>query len=803
MPASIPVSVETPILAPLRRLLALLVLPGTALLAAVAPARAVLDIEDRGPALDVGQYALRITNIGVLGNAFFNKGLSNDASWEYPRGSGHEALEHAELWVGGRRADGKRVVSGGPMLEFRPTLATTDRVRVGLAGGPGTRGVFDDDGDGRIDEEALDGLDDDGDGEVDEDVFMPSQQIAEASFVDDRPEAITYGFPNGERHEPLGLSVRQQAFAWSSYGNQKVAGVQWTITNHSADVVNDVWVGLSADLDSRERARSGGQVDDAVGWLGDTLSIFEGTSTLNTLWIKQCYATLAGRTPYVHDARRQDLPYSAVVGLSHTTDPLSFIDNFAFTGAREAKAAARAPARDTAFRYTILANDLPQRQGGPPTLDLDRYEALQGLYPGAATEYPHDYAVLVSAGPFPHLDPGQSVEFAVAFVVAESPDSLLAAIQAARLLWRGTRLNLIPDTGRLGSHGQGDTGINGYETPYEAPPGLEFYWDRNCNHKFRDDPAYRSVNNFQPDGGPEVLYQHGKVIWTDWDCDACTGLDGKETQFHWYAGQPAPPQPATRVLALDHQVSIQWDDYPEVLADGGVIPGSGWRFGGYRLYRLSDWKRDALFPPSSRWQMLAAFARNSANGGTLLSAITDTTVIDDYILYGQKHHPIGRYRFTDTNVSDGFDYHYGITAYAERTVSTNNIPRTETLESPIRLVFSDVVRPRTEARADASAVRVVPNPYRGSSPWDRPAVAGDVFTRHIDFVGLPRATSTIKVWTLAGDFVVQLDHDGRNGDGQAAWNLISRNGQDVASGVYLFTVDSSLGRTTGRFVLIR
>ena len=40
-------------------------------------------------------------------------------------------------------------------------------------------------------------------------------------------------------------------------------------------------------------------------------------------------------------------------------------------------------------------------------------------------------------------------------------------------------------------------------------------------------------------------------------------------------------------------------------------------------------------------------------------------------------------------------------------------------------------------------------------------------------------------------------------DGQASWDLISRNGQDVASGVYLYTVDSDLGHTVGRFVVIR
>jgi hypothetical protein len=56
---------------------------------------------------------------------------------------------------------------------------------------------------------------------------------------------------------------------------------------------------------------------------------------------------------------------------------------------------------------------------------------------------------------------------------------------------------------------------------------------------------------------------------------------------------------------------------------------------------------------------------------------------------------------------------------------------------------------------------------------------------------------------VAGDHVATLDHDGTRGSGQAAWDLVSRNGQEVASGIYLYTVESSLGKATGRFVVIR
>ena len=40
-------------------------------------------------------------------------------------------------------------------------------------------------------------------------------------------------------------------------------------------------------------------------------------------------------------------------------------------------------------------------------------------------------------------------------------------------------------------------------------------------------------------------------------------------------------------------------------------------------------------------------------------------------------------------------------------------------------------------------------------------------------------------------------------DGQARWNLISRNGQDVVSGIYIFTVESGQGTQRGHFVIIR
>jgi hypothetical protein len=78
---------------------------------------------------------------------------------------------------------------------------------------------------------------------------------------------------------------------------------------------------------------------------------------------------------------------------------------------------------------------------------------------------------------------------------------------------------------------------------------------------------------------------------------------------------------------------------------------------------------------------------------------------------------------------------------------------------------------------------------------------------------MPAGTWTLRIFTISGDLVQTLRSDDvqtngklqkeNEGDGQATWNLISRNGQDVVSGIYLFSVESQSGTSRGKFVIIR
>jgi hypothetical protein len=766
-------------------------------------AHAVLDNGDRGPVLNAGNFVLRVTNAGILGNAFLAAGRSNDPSFEFPPGSGREAMNYTALWVGALDASNTAHVSGGPLLDWRPTPDPEDRVRIGESGRLGTARWIDDDADGRVDEETLNGRDDDGDGEIDEDLGFFSQQVAAADFVDDRPEAVQFVYPNGERHTALGLSVHQEVYAWAVPGYDDIAGIQYTITNHGTQTLRQLYVGLFADLDSRDR-------NDVAGHLNDRVLSLSYPSSTEGLGPKigapcrppycpdsvvgrvccprTCFTYLGQTLPAVVDGNpNSGLPAVAVVPLDHTIDPLALLEPF------EATRAARAPGR-VSFRSSVFTTQALAGQGGVPRVDGDRYAALAGTLPSSAEDIADDYAVLVSCGPFATLAPGQSISFAAALVVSDSPESLIVAMGRAAFIYDGTLLhNATPDSGAFGEFGE--------EVCLEPPPGVTFQIDPNCPDKFPIDA--RPPDLYQ-------TYMHGHCIWTDADCSNCTGRGGRTTVVRWIDPGTLPPAPRVRIEPGDHAVRIGWDNRPEILFNAGITRSldphySESRFLGYRVYRYADWRRRAsLDPDRSRWALVAAAGFDTLTGERLLAGVTDSTVDYESILYRQRLYPPGRYTVADPDVLNGFDVAYAVTSvYELRFRGDDGILTVNRLESPIETSFVDRVVPHAVARADAKSVWVVPNPFKASADWDRTRTLGDQLTRHLDFMGLPRAACTIKIWTVAGDFVAILEHDGRNGDGEAPWDLVSRNGQEVESGIYLFTVDSALGHQVGRFVVIR
>jgi hypothetical protein len=98
---------------------------------------------------------------------------------------------------------------------------------------------------------------------------------------------------------------------------------------------------------------------------------------------------------------------------------------------------------------------------------------------------------------------------------------------------------------------------------------------------------------------------------------------------------------------------------------------------------------------------------------------------------------------------------------------------------------------------------VVPNPYAGSASFEpsRFAISGRG-ERRIEFRAIP-AGSVIRIYTVKGELVQTLRHDGST-DGYVAWNLRTKDNLDVAPGLYIFHVEAGgLEPHIGKFAVIK
>jgi hypothetical protein len=178
---------------------------------------------------------------------------------------------------------------------------------------------------------------------------------------------------------------------------------------------------------------------------------------------------------------------------------------------------------------------------------------------------------------------------------------------------------------------------------------------------------------------------------------------------------------------------------------------------------------------------------------------SDTT--DNGVLWN-----VGRYAWEDTSgIINGKVYFYSVTAFGVVEV-TNSIGEKELVELSGQPSASEAqaIVPRWGAvEGTCDQVSVVPNPYRGGADWDVTPSERDPTGTKIAFRNLPAERSTLRIYTLAGDLVQTVEHDGSGGEGTFYWNLVTRNGQNVVSGVYLYSVEWSGGVCRNRFVVIR
>jgi hypothetical protein len=136
-----------------------------------------------------------------------------------------------------------------------------------------------------------------------------------------------------------------------------------------------------------------------------------------------------------------------------------------------------------------------------------------------------------------------------------------------------------------------------------------------------------------------------------------------------------------------------------------------------------------------------------------------------------------------------------------RIVTTKNWDRNDVYQFTVTGNEVD----NAKARTALSNIYTVPDPYLTVSSLERKIIntsegRGD---RRIDFVNLP-AQCSISIFTTAGRLVRVIQHTATESNSRHAWDLRTREGLEVSSGVYFYVVETpDAGTFRGRLAIIK
>ncbi len=430
------------------------------------------------------------------------------------------------------------------------------------------------------------------------------------------------------------------------------------------------------------------------------------------------------RTAYTHDPWDPAATPAGITVLGASGNPDSMITLFhqwTFAG----------PPWNQADHYTVLSG-----QTGSPT--MTQCQPLSDL---------SDTRFLLSVGPYAEFKPGDTLTIIVAFV--------------------------------------GGEGIYGKNSLAENAAKAIVLYERDQHQ-----PVVPAAPNV-------TVEQGNRKIHLRWNMKE--GYDGPVSPWDLY-------NTTLRDLPDDHWRKLdppcteigEGFDCPEAshCLTGGAIPGAR-NFEGFRLYRGEG----------------APGAINS-----WFSMIREFDVVDEYgFNFGIDS------AYTDDNLIPGNIYFYGVTSFGvpevvvRRRLSRSGMMVVDTLvvdgpESRWNPSLATPLELKYSASDEPGMVKVVPNPYRAyedysreAGGWEGSARSWTEFDRVLKFIHLPRSC-TIRICSLAGDIVKTLRYEApasNPNEGELDWDLISEGGWSVASGVYVYIVDSPLGTQYGKFVVIR
>lgn len=197
--------------------------------------------------------------------------------------------------------------------------------------------------------------------------------------------------------------------------------------------------------------------------------------------------------------------------------------------------------------------------------------------------------------------------------------------------------------------------------------------------------------------------------------------------------------------------------------------------------------------------------------------IDDTTLIPDSlrssVLTEGGYFKFYEYEYILENMLPTVPYWINVTAFDHGSPQLG-LPSLETSPTVNPTVTYASTSTETVQAWNKLDVHVYPNPYRRDAGYRTAGFEGrlrderdrpDDRVRRIHFGNLP-PRCTIRIYSLDGDLVRELDHDIDPSDplsNHDTWDLITRNTQLVVSGLYYWTVENPKGETQiGKFVII-
>jgi len=277
---------------------------------------------------------------------------------------------------------------------------------------------------------------------------------------------------------------------------------------------------------------------------------------------------------------------------------------------------------------------------------------------------------------------------------------------------------------------------------------------------------------------------------------------------------PAPPTiPTTKMIAKNNKIELYWSDN----AESSIDPISKEKdFEGYRIYKSKfgfdvQTNEEAL----SSMEVIAEYDKKGNEhfyntGFEKIQLAEPKTFEGDSITYN--------YKYVIDNIQNGWQHAVALTAFDRGDPENNVQPLESSKIANMKRVFPGTP-PVKNLQKDKPFV--YPNPYYGAAAWRGNSSFEE--DRRIMFANLPKRAK-IRIYSPSGDLIDQITHtqnyQGKDAEwyssfsdaestkfsgGEHAWDLLSKENQIIARGLYVFSVeDLDTGKQyEGKFVVIK